>query len=130
MRNPQNELGEYLKVLIQNLSFVKAYRNQLDIINNWRFSDRFSAIQTGSFFFLLVLNSFNNTIVKDFQLISSDIYLYDLKSKKITNLTNSPEIYEMNPSISNGDLIFDTYYTSSVFKANISSERLTNVLQV
>ncbi len=73
---------------------------------------------------------FNNTIVKDFQLISSDIYLYDLKSKKITNLTNSPEIYEMNPSISNGDLIFDTYYTSSVYKANISSERLINVLQV
>ena len=71
MVNPQKELGEYLKILVQNLSFIKAYQTQLNIINDWKFSLKYSAINEGSFFFLLVLNSFNNTILLELYKITA-----------------------------------------------------------
>ncbi|MBC8526872.1 MAG: hypothetical protein H8D22_08450 [Candidatus Cloacimonetes bacterium] len=71
MNSPQKELGEYLEILIRNLRFAKAYQTQLNIINDWKFSNKFSAINTGSFFFLLVLNSFNNTILLELYKITA-----------------------------------------------------------
>lgn len=71
MMNPQKELGVYLEVLTQNLSFIKAYQNQLRIISEWKHSKRYPAIQTGSFFFLLVVNSFYNTILLELYKLSS-----------------------------------------------------------
>ena len=71
MINHQKELESYLKILTRKLSFIKAYQNQLNIINKWRNSKGYPAVKKGSFFFLLVVDSFNNTILLELYKLTS-----------------------------------------------------------
>ncbi|MCK4358121.1 MAG: hypothetical protein KAW92_05155 [Candidatus Cloacimonetes bacterium] len=71
MTNPQKELEGYLKILTRKLSFIKAYQNQLSIIIKWKNSKGYPAIKKGAFFFLLVVNSFNNTILLELYKLTS-----------------------------------------------------------
>ena len=69
---------------------------------------------------------YNNTVVKDFDIKSSDIFIYSLSNKSVTNLTQTDNVYEMNPSFADGKIIFDTWQKKQTIVADLSNNHIFN----
>ncbi len=63
MKNPKNELHEYLTKLIQRLLYIKGLNKQLKLLKEWETPNRIVALEIGSYFFKLVGFSFYRTIL-------------------------------------------------------------------
>lgn len=63
MRNPKNELRDYLKKLIVKLLYVKGLNKQLKLLKEWETPKRIIALEIGAYFFKLVGFSFNRTLL-------------------------------------------------------------------
>ncbi len=71
MQNPNKQLREYYEKLIFDFVFVKSLHEQVKIIYKWDSTGKRKALEIGSFFFQLVLFSFNRTILLEtYKLIS------------------------------------------------------------
>lgn len=62
--------------------------------------------------------------IKNFELINSDVYLYNLKSETEINITNSPDIFETQPYVcDDNNLLFCDLKNQSVCKADFVKKR-------
>lgn len=67
---------------------------------------------------------FEQAIVEDFRLISSDLFIADYKGRNVRQLTRTPDIFESQPSIDqNSGLIFSTINKRQIFSADIDIEK-------
>lgn len=73
MNDPQKQLRDYLKRLIENYLYIKALDGQLKLLAEWESPKRVEAIELGGYFFQLVTYTFGRTIL---------IELYKLLSKR------------------------------------------------
>ena len=63
MKNPKEEIREYLKKLINRLLYVKGLNKQLKLLKEWETPNRIKALEIGSYFFRLVGFSFHRTLL-------------------------------------------------------------------
>jgi hypothetical protein len=63
VQNPKTELRKYLNKLIHRLLYIKGLNYQLKLLKEWETSERLTALEMGSYFFRLVVFSFNRTIL-------------------------------------------------------------------
>ncbi len=73
---------------------------------------------------------YNNAVIKDFQLISSDLFLLDLKNNTNTNLTNSTDRFEMNPDYFNGFVYYDLWKDCTIVKSEFSNDRISGTTSI
>lgn len=97
MRDPINQMKEYLNILIFRFLHIKSLYNQVKIIYSWDTPNRISALESGAYFYELVLYSFNRTIVLELCKLTSvreDKSLFDwLNKAKIHVESLEPSIY-------------------------------------
>ncbi|MFB0515650.1 MAG: hypothetical protein ACETWG_03490, partial [Candidatus Neomarinimicrobiota bacterium] len=72
MKDPGNQLRDYLDKLIRRFLYIKSLDRQLKIINEWETPNRVEALNIGSYFFRLVVYSFNRTILIELCKLVSD----------------------------------------------------------
>ncbi|MGE5363942.1 MAG: Ig-like domain-containing protein [Bacteroidota bacterium] len=54
----------------------------------------------------------------NFNLNNSDVYLYDAASGKLSNVTNTPDKFEMDASFSGSDVVYHTFGEREILKAS------------
>lgn len=69
----------------------------------------------------------NNTIIfqqnriENQQLLSADLYLYNLTTQISKALTSTTNVFEMNPSVSGNSILYHTYNGNEIFKIEIEN---------
>lgn len=63
-----------------------------------------------------------------FTLLNSDIYVYDVNSEHLTNVTNTPERKEITPAYSGSEIIYSTYFDREIVKENVATESQKSLL--
>ncbi len=72
MKDPGKQLRDYLEKLIHRFLYIKSLDRQLKLINEWETPNRAEALNIGSYFFRLVIYSFNRTILIELCKLVSD----------------------------------------------------------
>jgi hypothetical protein len=88
MKNPEIELKNYIRNLIDRLLFIKSLNIQLKILKDWKSTKKIDALKTGRFFFKLVEYSFYRTI-----LIELCILLDPKEEKSILDWLKKAEVH-------------------------------------
>ena len=100
MKDPKNELREYLNKLIRRLLFIKGLNKQLNLLKEWETPRRVIALETGSYFFKLVEFSFYRTI-----LIELCMFFNEREDKGLIDWLNKAKEHAkiLRPSIYNDE---------------------------
>ncbi|MCX6175714.1 MAG: hypothetical protein NTZ27_13260 [Ignavibacteriales bacterium] len=100
MKDPKNELRDYLQKLIRRLLYIKGLNKQLILLKEWETPSRIVALEIGSYFFKLVGYSFYRTI-----LIELCMLLDDREEKCIVDWLNKAKEHAkaLEPTIYNSD---------------------------
>jgi len=72
MKDPKNEIRDYLKKLIHRLLYVKGLNKQLKLLREWETPNRIIALEIGSYFFRLVGFSFYRTLLIELCMLLDD----------------------------------------------------------
>lgn len=62
---------------------------------------------------------FQQSLIENQQLISADIYSYHLSTKEIQELTTTPTVFEMNPSLNGNSIVYHTYNNKQIFEIQL-----------
>ncbi|MGD1045636.1 MAG: hypothetical protein ABR936_09965 [Bacteroidota bacterium] len=90
MKNPKEELSEYLNILIGRFFYIKNLDNQLKVLKDWESPKRVEAIEVGSHLFGLLSYSFQRTILIELCILLSkreekSLFDFLLKSEENAN---------------------------------------------
>lgn len=116
MRDPKNQIKEYLEKLFFRFLHIRSLYNQVKIIYSWKEPIRNSAFETGSYFYNLALYSFNRTIVLELYKLTSkseDKSLFDWLNKAKTHV-KSLEPSEYSPEKGSRDIVNSDKYKSLI----------------
>ena len=116
MRDPKNQMKEYLEKLIFRFLHIRSLYNQVKIIYSWKTPTKNSAFETGSYFYNLALYSFNRTIVLELYKLTSeseDKSLIDWPGKAKTHV-KSLEPLEYSPKNESRGIVNSNKYKSLI----------------
>ena len=116
MRDPKNQMKEYLKKIIFRFLHIRSLYNQIKIIYSWNTPNRICALQTGSYFYNLALYSFNRTIVLELYKLTSkseDKSLFDWLDKAKTHV-KSLEPSNYSPKKGTREILDSNKYKSLI----------------
>lgn len=127
MQNPKTELRKYLNTLIHRLLYIKGLNYQLKLLKEWETPKRAVALETGAYFFKLVMFSFNRTILIELCMLLDDrekrgVIDWLAKANRFTK-SLEPTLY--NPRTNNFEIVQATVYKDIITKQQklISSKK-------
>lgn len=118
MRNPKIELRKYLNKLIHRLLYIKGLNYQLKLLTEWETPKRIVALQTGAYFFKLVVFSFNRTMLIELCMLLDDrekkgVVDWLSKAKRFAK-SLEPKLY--NPDTDKYEIVKSSLYQNIISK--------------
>jgi len=66
----------------------------------------------------------------EYELVNSDIYLFDVNNEELNNLTNTPEVKEITPTFKGNGIVYSTYFDREVVKIEKNTKSKTSLLSL
>ncbi|GAB4294180.1 MAG: hypothetical protein Kow0068_19070 [Marinilabiliales bacterium] len=74
---------------------------------------------------------FYKTRVQNFDLIKSELFLFNIDNNKLIQLTSSVDNHEMQPAfIDNNSILFHNYFNKTIYLAKIENNKLSDIVSV
>ncbi len=70
---------------------------------------------------------FQQNIDSNLVFYGSDLFLANYDASVITNLTNTPDVFEMSPYVADGKIYFSSYNTRKIYVADFDGNSIANV---
>jgi hypothetical protein len=118
LKNPKTEIRKYLNKLIHRLLYIKGLNYQLKLLKEWETSERVVALETGAYFFKLVVFSFNRTILIELCMLLDDrekrgVVDWLFKIKRFAK-SLEPKLY--NPDTAKYEIVETSLYRNIISK--------------